>query len=154
MPATLLKGYLDSWGVRYLSIRHSPAHTAQEIAQLSHVSGRDFAKTLIIRMEGILAMVVIPASRRLNMQDLAEVLEVDHLRLATEEEFRARFPDCELGAMPPFGNLYDMSTYLAEELAEETEIAFNAGTHDEVISMRMEDYLILVKPSVLSFVTL
>jgi len=154
MAAKLLKGFLDNWGARYLSIRHSPAHTAQEIAQLAHVSGRDFAKTVIVKIEGIMAMVVIPANRRLNLPDLQESLQVDHVRLASEEEFRSRFPDCELGAMPPFGNLYDMSTYVAEELTLEPEIAFNGGTHDEVISMKYKDYATLVKPAVLSFVTL
>jgi Ala-tRNA(Pro) deacylase len=154
MAAKLIKGFLDSWGVRYLSIRHSPAHTAQEVAQLSHISGRNFAKTVIVKIEGIMAMLVIPANRRVNLPDLAETLQVDHLRLATEEEFKARFPDCELGAMPPFGNLYDMSTYIAEELTEEKEMAFNAGTHDEVITLRYEDYKSLVKPAVLSFITI
>lgn len=153
MAAKLLKGFLDSWGVRYLSIRHSPAHSAQEVAQLSHISGHNFAKTIIVKIEGIMAMMIIPASRRINLDDMAELLQVDHIRLATEAEFRERFPDCELGAMPPFGNLYDMSTYLAEELSLEQEIAFNAGSHSEIITMRYEDYSSLVKPAVLNFVT-
>ncbi len=153
MAAKLLKEFLDRRGVKYISIQHSPAFTAQEIAELSHVSGRDFAKTVIVKIDGALAMVVLPATRRLVMLDLCELLEKPHVRLATEDEFRSAFPDCELGAMPPFGYLYGMTTYVAGSLTEEQEIAFNAGTHREVIKMRFEDFAALVKPVLLDFVT-
>ena len=153
MPATALKEYLDSHGIRYISIRHSLAYTAQEVAASAHVLGRDFAKTVIVTSDEGLAMVVLPASRRLVLSDLREMMITDHVRLASEAEFKAAFPDCELGAMPPFGNLYGMPVYVAASLAEEPEIAFNAGTHTEVIKLAYEDFDRLVKPTVLDFVT-
>lgn len=153
MAATKLKAFLDSRGIRYVSIKHSMAFTASEVAESAHVKGRDFAKTVIVKIDGMMAMVVLPANRRLVLHDLREMLANDHVRLATEAEFKGAFPDCELGAMPPFGNLYDMPVYVAESLCEETEIAFNAGTHTEVIKMSYEDFDQLVKPTVLDFVT-
>ena len=153
MPAIALKEYLDSHGIRYVSIRHSLAYTAQEVAASAHVLGRDFAKTIIVSSDEGLAMVVLPASRRLVLADLREMLSADHVRLASEAEFKAVFPDCELGAMPPFGNLYGMPVYVAASLAEEPEIAFNAGTHTEVIKLAYEDFDRLVQPTVLDFVT-
>ncbi|HEY8993683.1 MAG TPA: YbaK/EbsC family protein [Lacunisphaera sp.] len=153
MPASKLRKFLDDHGVKYVSIRHSPAFTAQEVAQSAHVSGRDFAKTIVVSTENGMALVVLPASRRIVMSDLREMLLVPHVRLASEQEFRDLFPDCELGAMPPFGNLYGLPVYVAESLAAEKEIAFNAGTHTEVIKMRYEDFEALAKPVVLDFIT-
>lgn len=153
MPATKLKAFLDGHGIKYVSIQHSAAYTAPEVAASAHVSGRDFAKTVIVKIEGDMAMVVLPASRRLVLTDLREMLETDHVRLASEAEFKDTFPDCELGAMPPFGNLYGMKTYVTANLADEPEIAFNAGTHTEVIKMPYEDFERLVSPTVIDFVT-
>jgi len=153
MPATKLKEFLDSHGVKYVSIQHSPAFTSAEVAASAHVAGRDFAKTIIVRIDDNYAMVVLPASRRLVLADLRELLQTPLVRLATEAEFRDLFPDCELGAMPPFGNLYDLPVYVAESLAQEKEIAFNAGTHTEVIKLDYYDFDELVHPVVLDFVT-
>ncbi len=153
MPAMKLKAFLDSHGVRYVSIQHSVAFTASEVAESVHVKGRDFAKTVIVKMGSVMAMVVLPASRRIVLHDLRDMLGSVELRLATEAEFKGAFPDCELGAMPPFGNLYGMPVYVEASLADETEIAFNAGTHSEVIQMAYEDFAELVKPMVLDFVT-
>jgi Ala-tRNA(Pro) deacylase len=153
MPASKLREFLDSHGVKYVSVRHSPAFTAQEVAQSAHVSGRDFAKTIVVNTDSGMAMVVLPANRRIVMSDLREMLQVPHVRLASEQEFRDLFPDCELGAMPPFGNLYGLPVYVAGSLTEEEEIAFNAGTHTEVITMRYEDFEALAKPVVLDFIT-
>ena len=153
MAATKLKAFLDSRGVRYISIRHSMAFTAAEVAASAHVKGRDFAKTVIVRMDGTMVMILLPASRRIELHDLRELLGTDHIRLATEAEFTGAFPDCEVGAMPPFGNLYEMPVYVAACLAEEQEIAFNAGTHSEVITLAYEDFEQLVQPIVIDFVT-
>lgn len=153
MPAAKVKAYLDSQRIKYVCIRHSPAFTAPEIAELAHVSGRDFAKTVIVMLEDEMAMVVLPACRRLLLGDLRELLDSAHVRLASEAEFKDRFPDCELGAMPPLGNLYGMKTYVSGLLAEEREIAFNAGTHTEVIKMGYADFETLVQPEVIDFVT-
>ena len=153
MPATKLKAFLDNHGVRYVNIRHSVAFTASEVAESVHVKGRDFAKTVIVKIGHMMAMVVLPASRRIVLHDLREMLGSNELRLATEAEFKGAFPDCEVGAMPPFGNLYGMPVYVAASLTEETEISFNAGTHSEVIQMAYDDFAELVKPMVLDFVT-
>lgn len=153
MSAMKLKAFLDSRGARYVTVRHSPAYTAQEVAASAHVTGRDFAKTLVVYIGGELALVVIPATRRLMIRDLQEMLENAHVRLATEAEFLSHFPDCEVGAMPPFGNLYDMPVYVASSLSDEEEIAFNAGTHTEVIKMAYKDFERLVNPTVLDFIT-
>lgn len=153
MPATKLKELLDSRGIRYVTIRHSPAFTAPEVAASAHVSGRDFAKTVIVMIGADMAMVALPAARRIVLSDLRELLDRPHLRLATEDEFRAAFPDCEVGAMPPFGNLYGMPVYVASALADEPEIAFNAGTHTEIVKMAYRDFDAVVRPLVLDFVT-
>ena len=153
MPATKVRAFLDQHGVRYVSIRHSVAYTASEVAESVHVKGRDFAKTVIVKIGRMMAMVVLPASRRIVLHDLREMLGSDELRLATEAEFKTAFPDCEIGAMPPFGNLYGMPVYVASSLAEDEEISFNAGSHSEVIQLAYEDFAQLVKPLVLDFVT-
>ncbi len=153
MPANKVRAFLDSRGVKYVTIRHSPAFTAAEVAASAHVAGRDFAKTVMVWIGGHLAMVVLPASRRIVLHDLRELLESPEARLATEAEFRDDFPDCELGAMPPFGNLYGLPVYVAASLAAEKEIAFNAGSHTEIIKMAFADFENLVKPTVLEFIT-
>ena len=153
MPASKLKAFLDSHGIKYVSIQHSAAYTASEVAASAHVSRRDFAKTLIVKVDDEMAMVVLPASRRLLLHDLRELLESAQVKLASEEEFRDKFPDCELGAMPPFGNLYGMKVYVDVTLAREPEIAFNAGTHTEVIKLAYADFDHLVKPLAIGVVT-
>jgi Ala-tRNA(Pro) deacylase len=153
MPATKLRAFLDGHGVRYVSIQHSVAFTASEVAESVHVKGRDFAKTVIVKIGESMAMVVLPASRRIVLHDLREMLGSEELRLATEAEFKGAFPDCEVGAMPPFGNLYHMPVYVAAHLAEEREIVFNAGTHSEVMQLAYADFEQLVQPTVLEYVT-
>ena len=153
MPATKLRAFLDDHGVRYVSIQHSVAFTASEVAESVHVKGRDFAKTVIVKIGESMAMVVLPASRRIVLHDLREMLGSEELRLATEAEFKGAFPDCEVGAMPPFGNLYNMPVYVAAHLAEEREIVFNAGTHSEVMQMAYADFEQLVQPTMLEYVT-
>ncbi len=153
MPATKLKSFLDSKSVKYVTINHSAAFTAAEVAASAHVAGRGFAKTVIVNLDDEMVMVVLPASRRLLLHELRELLESDHARLASEAEFLDRFPDCELGAMPPFGNLYRMRVYVTADLAHQPEIAFNAGTHTEVIRMAYADFDRLVRPQIVDFVT-
>jgi len=153
MPAKILKEFLNRHHTKYVSIQHSPAYTAQEVAALAHVSGRDMAKIVIVKIEGQLAMVVLPATRKVALSDLREELGIEHATLATEEEFKTRFPDCEPGAMPPFGNLYGMDVFVAPSLATEETIAFNAGTHTEVIQMAYADFERLVQPKVVCCTT-
>lgn len=153
MTTTKLKQFLDGRGVKYVSLRHSPAVTATEIASSAHLAGRDFAKTVMVNIGHTLAMVVVPADRKIVLSDLREMLGHPDAKLASEAEFKDRFPDCELGAMPPFGNLYDLPVYVAQVLAEEPEIAFNAGTHREIVKMSFDDFVALVKPIMIDCVT-
>ena len=151
MPARKLKDFLDQNQIKYISVVHSPAYTAQEVAQSAHVTGKEFAKVVIVELDEDMAMVVLPATRKVVLQDLRELTGSDEVKFASEEEFRGRFPDCETGAMPPFGNLYGMDVYAAESLAENEEIAFNAGSHIEIIRMSFRDFDRLVRPRVMSF---
>ncbi len=153
MPARKLKAFLDQQGVRYTSLVHSPAYTAQEVAASAHVTGKHFAKTVIITIEGHLAMAVLPSNRKVVLHELREITGSDRIRFATEEEFKSAFPDCDVGAMPPFGNLYGMEVYVAPSLEENDEIAFNAGTHTEIMTMAYRDFERLVRPKVMSFTT-
>lgn len=153
MPVRKLKEFLDKEKIKYVSIIHSTAYTAQEVAASAHITGRELAKTVIVELDGEMAMAVLPANRKIVLQDLREVTGTDKVKFASEEEFKKKFPDCETGAMPPFGNLYGMDVFLAESLTGNHEIAFNAGSHTEVIKLAFEDFERLVKPKVVSFTT-
>ena len=150
MPVQKLKDYLDQHEVEYVTISHSPAYTAQRIAEITHIPGREIAKTVIVKIDDKFAMAVLPASRRVDLRHLQEAIGADDVVLASEQEFKSLFPDCEVGAMPPFGNLYDMGVYVAEQLTEDDEIAFNAGSHTELVRMSYRDYAHLVTPQVVS----
>jgi Ala-tRNA(Pro) deacylase len=151
MPSKKLKLYLDDNNVKYVTIKHSSAYTSQEIAAIAHIPGKDLAKTVIIKINGKMAMAVLPASYKVSFDDLKDTLGVKEARLAYEQEFIDKFPDCEVGAMPPFGNIYGMDVYVAESLAEKEEIAFNACSHIELIKMNFSDFERLVKPKRIKF---
>lgn len=148
MPLSKLREFLDSRNVKYLVISHSLAYTAQGIAALAHVSGKKLAKTVIVKVDGVLAMAVVPASEHVNLDRLRCLTGCNSVQIATEAEFQNAFPDCELGAMPPFGNLYDMPVYADASLPEYEEITFTAGTHRELVRMHWDDMARLVKPTV------
>lgn len=153
MPGKKVKQFLDEHHVAYQTIPHTRAFTAQGVAASAHIPGRELAKTVMIKVDGEMAMAVLPASYRIDFERLASSIGADRVELATEEEFRQLFPDCEVGAMPPFGNLYGMEVYVTESLAEDEQIAFNAGSHTELIQVPYEDFERLVKPKVLKFST-
>ena len=147
MPiAKMTKEFLDKNDVKYLIISHSRAYTAQEIAASTHIPGKELAKSIMVKIDGDLAMIVLPASYKINFDMLNSVLGKKEINLATEDDFKPVFPDCEIGAMPPFGNLYGVPVYMAKSLDDDIEIAFNAGTHTEVIRLAMDDYKRLVNP--------
>lgn len=148
MPAETLKKFLDENGVDYNVITHDEAITAQEVAAAAHIPGRELAKTVIVKLDGNLAMAVLRATDRLELDLLKSAAGAEQAALASEEEFEARFPECETGAMPPFGNLYDMEVYADKRLAEDEHIAFNAGTHTEAFSLAWNDFERLVEPKV------
>jgi Ala-tRNA(Pro) deacylase len=146
MPSQLLKTFLDENDIKYVSIMHSMAFTAVEVAKSAHVRSRELAKTVIIKVDNELAMAVVPANYKVDLEILKQTLDTPQIELAEETEFTPRFKDCEVGAMPPFGCLYDMDVYIAESLSEDDKITFNAGSHLEAIQMNYKDYENLVKP--------
>ena len=147
MPVTQLREFLDKNKVKYVSIRHSTAYTAQEIAASAHVKGKNMAKTVIVRVDGKIAMAVLPAKYQIDLDKLKRSCKASAVELAREEEFSHLFPGCETGAMPPFGNVYGLPVYADETLKKDEEIAFNACSHTELIQIRYKDFERLAKPS-------
>ncbi len=146
-----LTDFLDDQQVKYVTMIHSKAYTAQEIAASCHVPGRMFAKTVILKVDGKFVMAVLPAIHKINLDLFRQVSHSKKIDLASEEEFEGLFPKSEIGAMPPFGNLYDMKTYVDSTLAKDEDICFNAMTHSEVIKMKYGDFEKLVKPVIGTF---
>jgi len=151
MPVSKIKDFLDSQNIKYVTIKHSPAFTAQEVAASSHISGKELAKTVIVKINDEMAMFVLPSFFQIDFDLLKNVTGANTVKLAAENEFKDMFPGCEIGSMPPFGNLYDMEVYVAESLTGEKEIAFNAGSHTELIKMAYKDFERVVKPKVMAF---
>ncbi|MGA8310077.1 MAG: YbaK/EbsC family protein [Terriglobales bacterium] len=151
MPLASLTEYLDKHCVKYIVISHSPAYTAQGIAALSHIPGKELAKTVVVKLDGQLTMAVLPASFRVDVGLLKKATNAKRVELASETEFKGRFPECETGAMPPFGNLYGIDVIADESLAQDKEIAFNACSHRELIRLAWEDFERLAKPKVTRF---
>lgn len=152
MPITRrLETLLRENAVGFKSVVHPEAYTAQEVAAAMHVKGRELAKAVIVKTDGRFVMAVLPASGMVDFLKLRNLLGEKDARLATEDEFRALFPDCETGAEPPFGNLYDVETIVDESLTHDEDIYFNAGTHYEAVEMRYRDYEELVKPRIADF---
>jgi Ala-tRNA(Pro) deacylase len=151
MPAKVVKEFLDQNNIKYVSIKHSRAFTAQEIAASAHIHGKKIAKTVVLKVDGKIVFAVLPATYKVDFNLLKETLKTDNVRLANELEFKDKCPGCEVGAMPPMGNLFGIETYVAASLVEDEEIAFNAGTHTELIRLNYSDYEKLVKPKILRF---
>lgn len=148
MPVDRLKKYLEENDVRFVTIKHSQAFTAQEVAALAHVPGKDVAKTVMVWLDGKMAMVVLPAPDHVSVKRLKEFSGAKEAELATEDEFAKVFPSCEVGAMPPFGNLWDLDVFVDQHLREDEEIVFNAGTHTELVKLSYADFERLVKPAI------
>lgn len=153
MPVTKLQAFLDAHDVKYTILQHSRAYTAQDIASRAHIAGKDLAKTVIVKIDDELAMAVLPASEHIDTYALKQAVGAAGVRLAAEIEFERCFPDCETGAMPPFGNLYGMRVFVEEDLTRNTEIAFNAGSHSVLMRLAYKDFFDLVQPTVLKFST-
>jgi len=153
MTCKKLTDFLDKMNVKYLTINHDLAYTSQQIAMLSHIRGKDLAKTVMVKSDGRMAMVVLPASYKVDLELVRQTARASLVVLANEFEFQDLFPECEAGAMPPFGNLYGMEVYVDEKLARDTEIAFNAGSHLELIKLAYKDWVRLVKPRSGKFTT-
>jgi len=154
MALASLLNYLDENEVRYVILYHSPAYTAQGIAGLAHIPGQELAKTVIVLLDGKLVMAVLPAKYHVDLMLLRKRTKAKTVELASEEDFQSRFAGCETGAMPPFGNLFGIPVYADMSLEKDSVIAFNAGTHRELIRMSWADYKRLVQPTIMSFATL
>ena len=143
--------FLQENGVHFETIRHAPAYTAQEVAAAEHVSGKFLAKVVMVVADGRLVMTVLPATHRLDLDKLKEALKASEARLAREDEFNDVFFDCAVGAMPPFGCLYGIPTYADRSLAEDPELHFLAGSHDESMKISYADYARLAQPILADF---
>jgi Ala-tRNA(Pro) deacylase len=151
MPVKKLKDFLDQNHVKYVTISHSPAYTAQQIAASAHVPGKELAKTVMVKIDGKMAMAVLPASYQIDFGRLKQAAGAQQVELAGEEEFKGLFPTCDVGAMPPFGNLYNIGVFVEAHLADDDEIAFNAGSHTELVKLAYSDFERLVQPAVGTF---
>jgi len=146
-----VKKFLDESGVSYETTKHQLAFTAQQMAAQEHEPGKYVAKPVIVRADGECMMCVLPACSRIDLRALKKQLGAKSVELVEEKDIGKFFPDCELGAEPPFGNLYDMTTIIDEDLAKDDHIVFQAGTHEKAIRMSMDDYRQLVAPKILEF---
>ena len=151
MPINTLTRFLDENKVEYVTIRHSPAYTAQKIAAAAHIPGREVAKTVMVKIDGKMAMAVVRATDQVDLDLLRSAAKADSVTLATEDDFRDAFQGVELGAMPPFGNLYGMQVFADEALSKDAQIAFNAGSHTELLQLDYTDFQRLAKPKVANF---
>src|SRR5262245_40901134 len=152
MPiSTKLKEQLDREGVTYTHHVHPEAYTAQEIAAAAHVPGREMVKCVVLMADDQLVMAVLSANQIANLDALRAEIGCRTLRLATEDEFRNAFPTCQIGAMPPFGNIFDLPTYCERALDRNQQIEFNAGTHYDTIRMAFIDFKRVADPKLVSF---
>jgi Ala-tRNA(Pro) deacylase len=145
---TKLKEFLDTSGVQYQPITHRIAFTAQEVAAAEHVPGREHAKVAIVKVPSGFFMAVLPAPKKVDLVKFAAAVQQKEARLASEDEFERMFPQCETGAMPPFGNLFGLPLIVDRTLEDDTNIAFQAGTHTESIRMKYSDFKRLARPQV------
>ncbi|HLZ35850.1 MAG TPA: YbaK/EbsC family protein [Nitrospira sp.] len=146
-----LQSYLDSHKIPYQVVNHSVAYTAREAANSLHVPAEMYAKVVVFKSDARYVMAVLPSAWKVDLRRLEEVLECQHVRLATESELAALFPDCEIGTMPPFGNLYGTPVYVDATLTQDEEIIFDAGTHAGAMKLRYKDFADLVHPQVAEF---
>jgi Ala-tRNA(Pro) deacylase len=147
-----LKDMLDEAKISYEVYNHALAYTTQEIAAIQHFSGREMAKVVMLRVDGSLIMAVIAGNHKVHLNTVKTSLGAKEVRLATEDEFAARFPECEIGAMPPFGNLFGLPVFVDPALEKDEYIFFNAGNHAQTVHLRYKDFEKLVKPTVVHLV--
>jgi Ala-tRNA(Pro) deacylase len=147
--ANRIRDYLEEQKVPYTHCTHRLAYTAQEVAAAQHVPGRQMAKTIVLKADSQFVLLVLPAVMKVNIRILRDELPFKHVELATEKEFASLFPDCELGAMAPLGNLYHVPVYVDKSLTDDEEIVFNAGTHVDTIRIKFADFVRLVRPTVI-----
>ncbi|MBN1900554.1 YbaK/EbsC family protein [Candidatus Sumerlaeota bacterium] len=153
MPSRKVKEYLDNAGVKYKVMEHDTAFTAQEVAAATHVKGKELVKAIMVKTGDQMIMAVTPSTRKLDFELLKKILKAKNVILASEEEFAPLFADCEIGAMPPMGKLYNVDVIADESLADDKEIVFRAGTHHDIIRISYEDYKKLENPKLAKITT-
>ncbi len=153
MPAQRLMEFLADHHVKFITISHSPAFTAQEIAATAHIPGKQLAKTVVVKIDGKVALAVLSALDMVSLEGLKKATGAEMVELASEEEFSDLFPGCEVGAMPPFGNLWDLNVFVDQRLREDEHIAFNAGSFTELVQLSYSDFESLVHPTVVRLST-
>lgn len=146
MIADRLKELLEERKIQYEVIQHPTAYTAQEEAAATHIPGAQWAKTVVVLTDGEPVLAVLPAHRKIDLDRFRELTGADDVRIADEREFRELYPDCEVGAMPPFGNLYGQTTFVDEELRTGEAVAFHAGDHETAIRISYSDFEALSEP--------
>ena len=146
-----LQSYLDEMGVHYRLSRHPVAYTAQDLAAMEHVPGRKVIKPVVVQADGQFVMCALPACYRVDLNELRSQLQAEDIRLADEAKLRELFPDCELGAEPPIGRMYGMTTVMDESLVADDRVTFQAGTHQEAITMTLAEYRRLAQPEMAHF---
>lgn len=151
MPVESLTQFLEENEIDYTVIRHDRAFTAQEVAAAARISGKRLAKAVMLVVDGKMVMAVLPATHKVGLERIQEHIGADDVKLATEAEFKGLLPDCESGALPPFGNLYGIKVFADQALSQEVEIAFCGGSHDELIRLSFPDFERLAQPEVFSF---
>ncbi|HEX9009804.1 MAG TPA: YbaK/EbsC family protein [Holophagaceae bacterium] len=150
MTVANVKEFLKANGVSHIVIPHPLAFTATSVAGAAHIPGKEMAKTVVVNLDGRPVLAVLPADRKVDLERLRRATGATTIELTNEREFTADFPGCEVGAMPPFGNLYGLEVFVDPHLAADPEIAFNAGTHTELIRMSYKDFERLVKPKLVA----
>lgn len=153
MPAQRLMEFLADHPVKFITISHSPAFTVQEIAATAHIPGKQLAKTVVVKIDGKVALAVLSALDMVSLEGLKKATGAEMVELASEEEFSDLFPGCEVGAMPPFGNLWDLNVFVDQRLREDEHIAFNAGSFTELVQLSYSDFESLVHPTVVRLST-
>lgn len=153
MTAKNFEEYLNSNHIHYEKIPHQLTYTAQETAAAAHISGRVFAKTVMLKIDSLLVMLVLPAHYRSDLEFIRRISGAKRVELAGEAEFKDLFPDCEVGAMPPFGNLYDVNVWVDESLMWDESMVFNAGSHTELMKIATSDFKELVHPRIVRLPT-
>jgi Ala-tRNA(Pro) deacylase len=146
--STSIQEFLRHANVAYMVVPHAPAYTAQEEAAVTHVPGRNWAKVVICFADGVPLQAVVPADLAVNLDRLLMLTHAETIRLAREDELAWLFPDCERGAMPPFGPMYHQRVFVDDTLAHQPEIVFNAGTHADAVVMRYDDFAEITHPIV------
>lgn len=149
-----LQPYLDRMGIHYQMLRHDMVYTAQALAQTEHVSGHKVIKPVLVQADGQFVLCAIPASSRVDMNELRRLLGVDEMRLADEETMARVFEDCELGAEPPIGAIFGLPTVMDDSLASQDTVTFQAGSHGEAITMTLDDYRRIAQPGIAHFARL